>query len=269
MGKGAQKGWDLSRIIVATMLAALTFAFAARAGVTNAGRGALWKVVQTCVANHALTGAAFPCLKVDLSAGAERGYVVLRPPLMKPDIILTPTRKIVGVEDPSLQALGAPNYFEDAWNARAFLTKAHRKPLGRADVALAVNSRVTRSQDQLHIHIGCLASRAKRKLQALAPQLPDNGWVRIGGPVGLGAPPHSPGFWGRRVDQETLAGVNPFRLAAEEPALSAGRSRLMIVAAGIELADGRGGFVLLAAHNDPAGPDDQLSAEDFLDASCS
>ena len=233
-------------------------------------RGALWKVVQTCVANHALTGRDFPCLEVNVSGGAERGYVILRPPLARPDVILAPTRKIVGIEDPSLLISGAPNYFEDAWNARDFLSKAHRKPLGREDVALAVNSRPTRSQDQLHIHIGCLSSQAKQTLQALAPDLPANRWVRIGKPLNLGAPAQSPGFWGRRVDQETLAGVNPFRLAAEgRPDLGANRSRLMIVVAGIRLADGRGGFVLLAAHNDSAGPSDQLSAEDFLDNSCS
>lgn len=238
--------------------------------MTQASRGALWKVVQACVANHALTGAAFPCLEVDVSSGDARGYVILRPPLTRPDIILAPTKKIAGIEDPSLQAPEAPNYFADAWNARAFLSQAHQRPLGRGDVALAVNSRPTRSQDQLHIHIGCLSSQAKQTLQALAPDLPANGWVRIGKPLNLGAPAHSPGFWGRRVDQETLAGVNPFRLAAEgRPDLGANRSRLMIVVAGIRLADRRGGFVLLAAHNDAARPGDQLSAEDFLDDSCS
>ena len=256
--------------LVAILLAAVAFAFAAQAAVTGASRGALWKVVQTCVANHALTGASFPCLDVNVSAGDERGYVILRPPLGKPDIILAPTRKIVGVEDPSLQTPEAPNYFEDAWNARAFLSEAHRKPLRRNDVALAVNSRLTRSQDQLHVHIGCLSQRAKRSLQALAPELPENEWVRIGKPLKLRAPMRDPGFWGRRVDRETLAGVNPFRLAAEgSPGLSANRSELMIVVAGIELPRGRGGFVLLAAQNDRSGPAGKFSAEDFLDNSCS
>jgi CDP-diacylglycerol pyrophosphatase len=79
-------------------------------------RQALWSVVKACVADHKLTGAPFPCLKVDLAGGEERGYVVLCAPL-EHDTILAPTRKIVGVEDPFLQSSAAPNYFADAWEA--------------------------------------------------------------------------------------------------------------------------------------------------------
>ena len=80
---------------------------------------------------------------------------------------------------------------------------------------------------------------------------------------------HSAGFWGRRVARESLAEVNPFRLAAEAPNDSEVRAHTMIVVAGVELARGRDGFVLLASHGEPSGPGDQASAEDFLDASCS
>ena len=75
-----------------------------------------WSVVNACVADHKLTGAPFPCLKVDLAGGEERGYVVLYAPF-EHDTILAPTRKIVGVEDPFLQSSAAPNYFADAWEA--------------------------------------------------------------------------------------------------------------------------------------------------------
>ena len=98
------------RSTVALLCVAVAIAFAAQTTGTEAGRGALWNVVQTCVANHALTGAAFPCLEVNVSRGVERGYVILRPPLGDPDFILAPTRKIVGVEDPSLQTSESPNY---------------------------------------------------------------------------------------------------------------------------------------------------------------
>jgi CDP-diacylglycerol pyrophosphatase len=221
--------------------------------------------VQTCVANHALTGAAFPCLEVNVSRGVERGYVILRPPLGDPDFILAPTRKIVGVEDPSLQTSESPNYFQDAWNARSFLSNASGRPLARNDVALAVNSRLSRSQDQLHIHIGCLSHQAKQTLRALAVKLPENRWVRIGSPMNVGKVLYGQGFWGRRVAQESLDGVNPFRLATE----GLPNPQLMIVVAGIQLSNERGGFVLLASRNDPSSPIDQLSAEDFLEPSCS
>jgi len=265
----SRKGWKLARAVVLSCVA-VAFAFAAAAAGREISRGALWEVVRTCVANHALTGAAFPCLEVNVSGGDERGYVILRAPLGTPDLILAPTRKIVGVEDPSLRNLEAPNYFEDAWNARAFLSDGRRTPLARNDVALAVNSRFSRSQDQLHIHIGCLPRGVKKALETLAPELPEDRWVRIGGPMNLGNTLHGPGLWGRRVDQETLAGVNPFRLAAEVgPDEAESRSRSMIAVVGVQLANGRGGFVLLASYDDPSHPNEQFSAEDFLDPSCS
>jgi CDP-diacylglycerol pyrophosphatase len=249
----------LSRTVSLLCLATTAFAFAAHAAVTELGRAALWKVVQTCVLNHALTGAAFPCLEVNVSDGTERGYAVLRRPFGEPDLILSPTRKIVGVEDPWLGALEAPNYFEEAWGARMFLQGAGKQPPARYDVVLAVNSRTSRTQDQLHIHIGCLSSDAKQTLHALTPSMLTTSWIPLGRPF------HGLEFWGRLVSQETLAGVNPFRLAAEAwPGQAKDRSQLTIAAAGIRLANGRDGFVLLASYENPFG---RYSAEDFLDNS--
>ena len=244
-----------SRIVSLSCLAA-AFVFAAQAGITGLGRGALWKVVQTCVVNHALTGAAFPCLEVNVSDGVERGYVILRRPLSQPDLILSPTKKIVGVEDPSLQALETPNFFEEAWDARTFLQSARHEPLARDDIVLAVNSRLSRSQDQLHIHIGCLSSEAKRTLRALAPSLLATRWIPLGRPF------HGLEFWGRLVARETLVGVNPFRLAAEAwPSEAKDTSQLTIAVAGMKLSNDRDGFVLLASYENPFG---QYSVEDFL-----
>jgi CDP-diacylglycerol pyrophosphatase len=247
--------------------AAIGFPFAQAAAGAEVGRDALWLVIRTCVANHALTGAAFPCLTVNVSSGEQRGYVILRAPFGTPDLILAPTRKTVGVEDPSLQSLGAANYFEDAWNARAFLWNGGKRPLAPDNVALAVNSRFSRSQDQLHIHIGCLAPDVKQALQTLAPKLPEDRWVRIGSAMSLGKTLLGLGLWGRRVEKETLAGVNPFRLAAEVRSNETeSRSQLMIVVAGVQLAKARGGFVLLASYDNPSHA---FSAETFLDPSCS
>jgi CDP-diacylglycerol pyrophosphatase len=82
------------RLVTAGVIAATALAtFGSRLG-----RLALWPVVRACVADFELTGAPFPCLEVDLSGGEERGNVVLRPPLLH-DLIVAPTRKIVGIED--------------------------------------------------------------------------------------------------------------------------------------------------------------------------
>ena len=106
--------WILSVAVVLTVSAA----FAAYA--MDLHRMALWQVVRACVADYKLTGTPFPCLEVDLSGGEERGTVVLRPPLLE-DTVLTPTRRIKGIEDPFLQSPEAPNYFDAAWRARTFL----------------------------------------------------------------------------------------------------------------------------------------------------
>ena len=96
-----------SILLIAAGFTAVT-AFAAFAAGLD--RLALWSVIQACVADFKLTGAPFPCLKVDLADGEERGYVVLRPPLLH-DLILAPTRKIVGIEDPFLQSRGGAELF--------------------------------------------------------------------------------------------------------------------------------------------------------------
>lgn len=220
--------------------------------------------MRTCVANHALTGAAFPCLEVNLFGGEERGYVILRPPFGKPDTILSPTKRIVGLEDPSLRTLAAPNYFEDAWNARGVLADPVQMPLTHSDVALAVNARASRTQDQLHIHIGCISRQAKQTLQTIAPQLPEDMWAPIQERIQGFA------FWGRRIAGETLAGVNPFRLAAEGfPDGTKSSVQSAIVVAGTQLADGRNEFILLVWRPDPFGLSRPFAAEDILDASCS
>jgi CDP-diacylglycerol pyrophosphatase len=136
--------------------------------------------------------------------------------------------------------------------------------LAHDDVALAVNGRLSRSQDQLHIHIGCVARQAKQTLRAIAPQLPENTWAPIKERL------QGFEFWGRRVAQETLAGVNPFRLAAEgfpDGTRSSGQST--IVVAGIQRADGRDEFVLLVSRPGPFALSRPFAAEDLLDPSCS
>ena len=169
---------------------------------------ALWQVVRACVADYKLTGAPFPCLKVDLSGGEERGNVVLRAPLLD-DTVLAPTRWIVGVEDPFLQSPETPNYFDAAWRARTFLKGADGQAPERDAIALFVNSATVRTQDQLHIHVGCLFPYARRTLAAAAPKIPMGEWAQIGAVV-----PHTM-FWAYRIPETELANVNPFRLAAE------------------------------------------------------
>jgi CDP-diacylglycerol pyrophosphatase len=203
MTRGMKTIWIVSVVVVVTASAA----FAAYAMELH--RMALWQVVRACVADYKLTGAPFPCLEVNLAGGEERGDVVVRAPLLD-DTVLSPTRRIIGLEDPFLQSPEAPNYFEAAWRARSFLRDAAGEVPERDATALFVNSAIVRTQDQLHIHVGCLLPYARRTLAAAAPKVPMGEWAQIGPVV-----PHTM-FWAYRIPGADLANVNPFRLAAEE-----------------------------------------------------
>ena len=249
----------LSITVVLSALAGLVSAFA---GFADERRAALWEVIQACLVNHSVTGFAFPCLQVSTADGEERGYVVLRRPGTG-DIVLAPTKQVVGVEDPWLRTVEAPNYFRDAWNARSFLEELERRPLDHEDVALAVNSQLLRSQDQLHIHIGCLSYAARLATRSAAPELSDSEWTRLKWHV------RGPAVWARRISGSSLDGVNPFRMAEEIAEGNSKLTHLAIVVAGSALADGRDGFVELAWLDDSARPGGSLTADGLLDPNCS
>ncbi|MBV8107456.1 MAG: CDP-diacylglycerol diphosphatase [Hyphomicrobiales bacterium] len=239
----------------ALMAAALDFLLA------GAPRQTLWRAVQACIVDYRLTGAAFPCLQVNLAGGQERGYVLIRAPFGRREVVLAPTRKVVGVEDPWLQLPDAPNYFEDAWRARSLLERPDQKPAA-GDFALAVNPAVMRRQDQLHIHLGCLFPDEKRAVESFAARLQIGEWSRV--PTII----YDAEFWGLRLGRAGLAGANPFRLAAEGPAgKDGGRSGLMIVVAAPRLA-GEDQWLILATNLVGSGTYTDIAAEDILDPSC-
>jgi CDP-diacylglycerol pyrophosphatase len=247
-----------SMLLIAAGFAAVT-AFAAFAAGLD--RLALWPVVRACVADFKLTGAPFPCLKVDISDGEERGDVVLRPPLLH-DLILAPTRKIVGIEDPFLQSPEAPNYLDAAWRARSFLKGADGQAPEREAVGLVVNSAVIRTQDQLHIHVGCLRPSVRRALAAAAPDVPVGDWARIETVI-----LHQT-FWGTRIRAADLSDVQPFRLAAEA---LADRVKdlgvMMIMVAGVRVEDDDE-FLILASYAGAPGAWWPVGAESLLGGKC-
>jgi CDP-diacylglycerol pyrophosphatase len=224
-------------------------------------RLALWQVVRACVADLKLTGSPFPCLEVDLSGGEDRGSVVLRPPLSD-DMIVAPTRRVIGIEDPFLQSPGAPNYFDAAWRARSFLKGADGRAPERDAVALVVNPAVVRDQDQLHIHVGCLLPPARQAIAAAAPRVPIGEWAPIGAVV-----PHTM-FWGTRIGGTDLSDVEPFRLAAEALAdKAARRGDLTIAVAGVRVANDDD-FLILASYAKAPVAWWPVGAENLLDPNC-
>lgn len=233
------------------------------AGMAQAGdRNRLWPVVRTCVSAYRLLGVAFPCLKVELPGGSlDRGYAVLRP-LKLDDLILSPTRQISGVEDPFLQSAEAPNYFADAWRSRSFLKGPDGSPPPRDDVALAVNSMGARSQDQLHIHIGCLRPDARFILDQAAPRMPLRVWMRVG------VLPPGGAYLGVRVSESDFEGLNPFRVAAHGfvgAAEHPGALTVMVVGARVGNEDD---FLILAFFGGAHGENGGAGAEGMLDHRC-
>ena len=223
-------------------------------------RHALWPVVQACVATYRLIGSPFPCLKVDLQGGEGRGFVVLRPPIGEPDTILSPIRHVTGVEDPFLQSPDAPNYFADAWDARSLLDSDG--PIDPTRVALVVNPAIVRSQDQMHIHIACLVPEAATVLRVFAPRAPIGEWAKLGALI-----PHSV-FWIYRTGQADLAGVYPFRLAAEGLAgMARSRADVTIAVASVPM-DGTDEFVVLATYVNAPHQWWPMGSDDLLEYSC-
>ncbi len=222
-------------------------------------RGTLWRVEQTCMWNERTTGSPFPCLKVDEQAG----YAVLRAPFRQTHIVTMPTARITGVEDPALQQPGGPNYFADAWGARSFVHAELKRPLSNDDVGLAVNSRLTRSQDQLHIHVDCVDRRVKRLLAAKVADIPADAWQ----PDAFSFEGQS--YWGRRVAAPDLQGVDVFTLADTIPSIHAHPARTILAVLGVKDPNSGGsGFVLLAGQSDPWRGAAQSTSEDLLDHGC-
>src|SRR5581483_7670374 len=135
------------------------FIVAASIVASRAGdRLALWRIVHDqCVPDEKENGSPSPCAAVDLSAGEERGVAILKDLVGIAQFLPIPTRRLTGIESPELLAPDAPNYWRAAWAARGAMERRLGRPLSREAVGMAINSSLARSQDQLHIHIDCVA----------------------------------------------------------------------------------------------------------------
>ncbi len=251
---------SLARRLSAVLIGALALTASAALALASE-RNALWHVVRACAADARLTSLPFPCLAVDLTGGVERGHILLRPPWAN-DLILSPTRRSIGVEDPFLQSPEAPNYFAEAWQARSMIKTVNGQPPARDQVALIVNAGNVRAQDQLHIHIGCLDEKFRRSLAAVAPSVPRDRWTQIGFIKRYEA------LWALRVKSEALKGVNPFRLvhrgfdgAVRNPA----DEMIMVAGARVDDADE---FLIVVVYGRAPRPWLKIGSEDFIDRKC-
>ena len=269
---GARRGRRARRLALGTAVASLAVAaamaatpgrFARLARVTHGGvpRSVLWDVVVACRLDAAVTGHPFPCAEVVADAPGAPGHVVLRAPFADTHLVVVPTARVPGVEAVAGPGGAGAGYLRAAWAERGAVSDATGGRVPPAGVGVAVNSALTRSQDQLHLHVDCVRAAVATALAARAGDLPADRWAEAGLVVGR----HP--MWARIVAADDLATLDPFGLAAEVPdvARDPGRATLAMVPT---RRDGRDALALLVAPSDPALDAGQFTAEHLLDHAC-
>ena len=208
--------------------------------VARADSLALWRIVHDACEPHAEAGEGpKPCENVNLARGEAEGIAILKDLHGVVQMLAIPTRRITGIEDPQMLAPDAPNVFADAWKAKALLEERLGRPLPCESVALTINSKWARSQEQLHVHVDCLAKSVAEKLEDYRSALDDR-WramtVALNGRM----------FFARRLE---LDGSFGRRTAQTARRWHRGRQRsygrLSLAAVGATFG-GKPGFILLA-----------------------
>lgn len=222
-------------------------------------RSVLALVVKACQANFDLTGSAFPCLKVVAANSGLASYAIMREPTDDKRTILSPIADVTGIEDPRLLQTSAPNYFEKAmedWTV-AFKSIGHEP-----SIALAINAQINRSQDHLHIHMGCAVPNVVAALDSNVEEISDEAFKRLTFPI------KGRSYWVRRISRGDLAMRSPFILVAEGvPGARADMGRVTIAVLQSHLAMGQPQFYLLAETARP-GRYTIGTAESLVDPGC-
>src|SRR4051812_6860547 len=202
-------------------------------------RDALRLVVAGCVAAKRTVGLAFPCLDVRLD-GTNHPFAVLRAPDQRTEVLVVPTAAIAGIESPSLKPAASATYWQAAWAARRYVADALGFDPGRSAIGIAVNPKTHRTQDQLHLHVDCVAPDVARKLRSGASSITRE-WQLFPEPL------NGTRAMIRSVEGSTMKGIDPIRLLNDGLPMS--RSRMSVfsmVVVGTTLPDGKSGFYILA-----------------------
>ena len=244
---GIRPVWLAAALVIAALAAPLS---------ACADPNALWNIVHgSCAPSEAAKGDPSPCLAVDLAGG----YAVLKDRSGATQVLVIPTQRVTGIEDPAVLAPAAPNYWQDAWAARRFVQALAGQIIPRDELSLAVNSIYGRSQNQLHIHVDCIRPDVRATLKASLPHI-GQAWA----PIDLGVSGRQ--YEAMRLAGEDLDARNPFKLlAAGDPAARGDMGLETLLVAPVVFEDGAPGFVLIA---DRASPGDAGSAEELQDHTC-
>jgi CDP-diacylglycerol pyrophosphatase len=217
---------------------------------------ALWRIVHGACVPHFEAGLGpKPCERVDIDGGVDQGVAILKDLVGIAQMLAIPTRRITGIEDPQMLAPNAPPVFAVAWSAKTLVEARLGHALPREAVGLAINSKWARSQEQLHVHVDCMAIPVVKALAEYASAF--DGVMTV--------PLHGRIYFARRVDSADLVDVAPLKLLADGVEGARAQMGAYSLAAVGATFDGKPGFVLLA---------DQFSleggghAEDVQDHDC-
>jgi len=219
-------------------------------------RDALWIVLQSCVIAKKTAGISFPCLNVNLGSSTDPGFAALRAPLSATRVLVMPIEKVEGIESPILQRPDASAYWRAALGARQYVTDALGARVPLSDVAMAVNSSMGRSQDQLHIHVDCVQPSVRSALRQHASAFGTR-WAPLPFSL-LGAR-----YFGRKVAAQDVEAFNPFASLASLPGARKDLRATSMALVGAPADDPSGGFYVLAYRGS------RSPVENLLDPSCS
>ena len=210
-------------------------------------------VHDLCVRDKQITGLAAPCLKVDLAAG----YAVVPDPSRQTQLLVTPTRHILGIESEELLKPESPNYWVFAWAARSAFAKRAAITVPPEDLAMAVNSQPARTQDHLHIHLDCIRPSVRTALDLEIDSITQE-WAVL--PTKLRGHSYSV-MWSETLERD------PFKLLAGKSVSARAEMALQTLVVAPTRRNGILGFVLLSRRAHPESGD--LGAgEELLDHRC-
>ena len=221
-------------------------------------RDLLWKIVDDmCIPDMRMRGSPAPCAEVDL----RRGFVVLKAIAGRAQLLLIPTRRITGIEDPQLLSPNVLNYWQAAWETRAMVEQRLGQPVPREAIGLAINSALSRTQDQLHIHVDCLRSDVAAELRVHGDDIGEH-WSDLPIPLVRRR------YRAMRIMGEDLGSRDPFKLLATgDPLARADMGQQTLVVIGFRSSSAEPGFLLLSRRAE-ATPGDRAHGEDLLDHRC-
>jgi len=227
-----------ARILVGAALAVIVFTVAGFAWIHS--RSGLWNIVSSDCVPATRSGHPSKCAVVMPDGASSAGYAVLKDRRGVLQYLLIPTRRVTGIEDPALLAPRAGSYLADAWKERRWMDVSHHAPVPREDVALALNSAWSRSQDQLHVHISCVRPDLRARLAALGSSVKET-WSTF--PGGWHGHPYEI----RRLSADSLDGTNLFDELARTHRDDMGRQAIAVVGGYVQ---GHPVFWILETHVD-------------------